>query len=308
MSLSSDICAVCKRSGKSLFSCITCQQFYHVSCLQKHVLKLSPNNCCTRSLQSSLINTRSRSGSVKSSNSYPVAPSSSKTKIALLTGITSKSSDFKKLAGHSTSRRSSMLSSPVTQVSPLVPWSPNSDSVFEQQDSSTMPPVTETLHIREATLDDKPPETTVTLPGHWETKSLDEKLTSFMEVFLKSTGSMTSKIDNLSTRLDMLQENVAINTASIKELNEDFTALKYTTQEYTKSVNAELAKLKNAVSSGSHATSPSASELVISGILEVIATKVSPDKVTVCVFDSLKVSNLKETNKKLPISIRIFLN
>lgn len=86
----------------------------------------------------------------------------------------------------------------------------------------------------------------------------------------------------------------------IAKLSEDFSVFKNNTIKDLKLVNIELTKLKNEVNSyamvleksGLHAMAQIFSELVISGISETVASRISPDKVTACVFNVLKVSSL----------------
>lgn len=99
----------------------------------------------------------------------------------------------------------SATSSPRTPITPLTLLSTNSDQVFVLPNSNSSSQSSEILKISQITLGLKmsksnQTETAAILPDNWEQKSVDQKLTAFMEVFLKSSDFMTHKIDNLGAR------------------------------------------------------------------------------------------------------------
>ncbi|KAH0555282.1 hypothetical protein KQX54_016744 [Cotesia glomerata] len=130
------------------------------------------------------------------------------------------------------------------------------------------------------------------LPENWETQNTDEKLTSMMNFFLTSNHLMTEKLNLIDKRLDSLQLNVSSNTASISELREELNTHKSKTAADSKLFIDELSKLKTQAmlhpDSSSSTRTSSSSELVISGIPDVVAASLSPLDITETVFNTLK--------------------
>ncbi|KAH0535096.1 hypothetical protein KQX54_013391 [Cotesia glomerata] len=138
------------------------------------------------------------------------------------------------------------------------------------------------------------------LPDNWSTMNTDEKLTSMMTVFLTSTKMMSDKIDEFGETIKFLQEKVTTNTSSIKKLETDFVTLKHDSIANSTSISNEMCKLREEVvglkdaagSSQKRIPSINASDLLISGIPESIASKLTPLQVSSSIFNKLGVSHL----------------
>ncbi|KAH0552484.1 hypothetical protein KQX54_010885, partial [Cotesia glomerata] len=278
MSPTSGTCIVCQKQLRSPLTCLSCQLNYHRNCLITKLNNKTLKNCCVKQfgyLAPSDIETRSKSATESRSpltlNSVPAFPPIGK----------NLKSTLKNSKNASASSYKSATLSPSTPVSPLLTNFPISDSVFSPLSNNKMSQFTK-------------------LPDNWSTMNTDEKLTSMMTVFLTSTKMMSDKIDEFGETIKSLQEKVTTNTSSIKKLETDFVTLKHDSIANSTSISNEMCKLREEVvglkdaagSSQQRIPSINASDLLISGIPESIASKLTPLQVSSSIFNKLGVSHL----------------
>ncbi|KAH0561137.1 hypothetical protein KQX54_013587 [Cotesia glomerata] len=254
MSPTSGTCIVCQKQLRSPLTCLSCQLNYHRNCLITKLNNKTLKNCCVKQF------------------GY-LAPSDIKTR--------SKSA---------TESRSPLT---LNSVPAFPPIEKNLKSTLKNSKNASA------SSYKSATLSPSTPFTK--LPDNWSTMNTDEKLTSMMTVFLTSTKMMSDKIDEFGETIKSLQEKVTTNTSSIKKLETDFVTLKHDSIANSTSISNEMCKLREEVvglkdatgSSQQRIPSINASDLLISGIPESIASKLTPLQVSSSIFNKLGVSHLK---------------
>ncbi|XP_074101901.1 uncharacterized protein LOC141529298 [Cotesia typhae] len=302
MPLVPDTCIKCKRPVKSSVICNTCQQHFHPGCARDYVKNRPLTDCCRKQFNYLLGNleTKTRLASIKSTSSNTSSVSSFKSASSSPLDHTFKARGSTSLVRLSTARVSTTLKSPVT---PNTPISIGPDSVFHS-------PIT--------------PPTMAQLPSNWSEKSLDDKMTAMMEQFLSSNMLVNKKLEELSTQiadlkdsqaatvsdLSEVKENVKINADSISKLNLDIKKLKEdskTNMNIMHNKLADLSKLvtlENSVASSTSSLLGSTTELVISGIPDLVADKLSPSEIPSAVLNALELPHLVSD----VLSVRKFVN
>lgn len=290
MPLSTDICVRCNKPVKSPVTCGTCGQLFHLSCARDFIRNKSLT-CCCRTKLGYLLKSLQVSGTTEQT-------------------VRSRINSFRaaKLSTSSVSSYKSLPDSPL-ENSPL--QSPKTPFMMSNPTDVFSPP--------------NPTSTSAVLPEDWEKKSFDEKMTALMLKFLTSDSIVNKELKDLGTKVADLQEaqksaaeelskvknNVIVQAESIAQLNSDLGNVKEAHKNDVNLLNQKLSDLSKSVHSDNHSSIPAksiapsiTSELVISGVPDSVAQKLSLSEIFTAVLTALKLPNLVIDN----LNIRKFEN